>query len=127
MRSLAVNLLSSAAGFVPGLGAFTALLNPTVLAAIAVVSIGAFLYGQHKGTSHMRSVCLAATKSAEAKASAVDREALQEQVSMLEKAIEVRDKERNAADLRIREYETRLKTAGPDSNCILSADDIGGL
>lgn len=118
---------SPLAGMIPGVGALTAFLNPTVIAALVIIGAGSYLYGKHEGRSGMRAVCVAAAKMAEAKAASVDREALQEQVSLLEKAIETRDKERQAADLRISEYETRLKNLGNDARCILTADDVGGL
>lgn len=122
-----LGLARSGLGFIPGIGSIAALANPTVIAAIVIVGAAGYFYGNHKGTSHMRAVCLAATKMAEAKASAVDREALQEQVAMLEKRITESATERADADRRIQEYEKRLQTVGADARCILTADDIGGL
>lgn len=127
MKQRILSLIASGAGFIPGLGSLTVFLNPTVLVVILATAIVSFLYGNHIGTTKARAVCLAAAKVAEAQAATVDRDALQDQIDGLEKAIEESVKDKRAAEQRVSDYENRIKALGPNSGCSLTAPDIDGL
>lgn len=127
MKQRILSLITSGLGFIPGLGSLTVFLNPTVIIAILATAIVSFLYGNHTGTTKARAVCLAAAKVAEARAATVDRDALQDQIDGLEKAIEENAKDKLTAEKRISEYEDRIKNLGPNAGCLLSDADIDGL
>ena len=73
-------LLTTAAGFIPGIRSFTALLNPTVIAAVSLTGLVAYGVGSYQGGQRYKAACVAATEKAKADAAALDRSALEEQI-----------------------------------------------